>query len=166
MPDEAEDLREVASWIRAARRITVLTGAGISTESGIPDFRGPHGVWTKNPGAEKLATLSHYVSDPKVRVRAWRSRLEAPTWAAQPNEGHRALVRIERAGNLHLLITQNVDRLHLAAGTSPGLLVPIHGTIHEVMCLDCGERTPMERAPARVCAGEDETTRSRCGGDV
>ncbi|HKC51046.1 MAG TPA: Sir2 family NAD-dependent protein deacetylase [Myxococcota bacterium] len=164
MPDEAEDLREVASWIRAARRITVLTGAGISTESGIPDFRGPQGVWTKNPGAEKLATLSHYVSDPKVRVRAWRSRLESPTWAAQPNEGHRALVRLERAGNLHLLITQNVDGLHLAAGTSPGLLVQIHGTIHEVMCLDCGERAPMERALARVRAGEDDPPCRGCGG--
>jgi NAD-dependent deacetylase len=121
-------------------------------------------VWTKNPGAEKMATLSHYVDDPKVRVRAWRSRIESPAWNAQPNEGHRALVRLERAGNLHLLITQNVDGLHLAAGTSPGRLVEIHGTLHEVMCLDCGERAPMERALARVRAGEEDPPCRSCGG--
>jgi NAD-dependent deacetylase len=166
MPDAGTDaeLREVASWIRAARRITVLTGAGISTESGIPDFRGPQGVWTKNPGAEKLATLSHYVNDPKVRVRAWQSRLESPAWNAQPNEGHRALARLERAGNLHLLITQNVDGLHRAAGTSAARLVEIHGTLREVMCLDCGERAPMERALARVRAGEEDPPCRSCGG--
>jgi len=158
------ELREVASWIRAARRVAVLTGAGISTESGIPDFRGPQGVWTKNPGAEKMATLSHYVSDPEVRRRAWRSRLDSPTWKAEPNPGHRALVRLERAGNLHLLITQNVDGLHLAAGTSPELLVEIHGSMREVVCLDCGERAPMERALARVRAGEDDPPCRSCGG--
>jgi NAD-dependent deacetylase len=164
MPDEDEDLREVASWIRAARRITVLTGAGISTESGIPDFRGPQGVWTKNPGAEKLATLSNYVNEPEVRVRAWRSRLESPAWKAEPNDGHRALVRLERAGNLHLLVTQNVDGLHLAAGSSPERVVEIHGTLHEVTCLDCGERAPMERALARVRAGEADPPCRSCGG--
>jgi len=158
------ELREVARWIREARRIAVLTGAGISTESGIPDFRGPQGVWTKNPGAEKMATLSHYVSDPKVRVNAWRHRLESPAWSAQPNEGHKALVRLEQAGNLHLLITQNVDGLHSTAGTSRGKLVEIHGTIHEVACLDCGERAPMERALARVRAGEDDPPCRSCGG--
>ena len=158
------ELREVASWIRAARRVAVLTGAGISTESGIPDFRGPQGVWTKNPGAEKMATLSHYVSDPEVRRRAWRSRLDSPTWKAEPNPGHRALVRLERAGNLHLLITQNVDGLHLAAGTSPELLVEIHGSMREVVCLDCSERAPMERALARVRAGEDDPPCRSCGG--
>jgi NAD-dependent deacetylase len=158
------ELREVASWIREARRVAVLTGAGISTESGIPDFRGPQGVWTKNPGAEKMATLSHYVSDKAVRERAWRSRLDSPTWTAQPNEGHRALVRLERAGNLHLLITQNVDGLHLAAGTSPAKLVEIHGSMREVVCLDCGERAPMERALARVRAGEADPPCRSCGG--
>jgi NAD-dependent deacetylase len=158
------ELREVASWIQAARRVAVLTGAGISTESGIPDFRGPQGVWTKNPGAEKMATLSHYVSDPEVRQRAWRSRLESPTWKAEPNEGHRALVRLERAGNLLLLITQNVDGLHLAAGTSAERLVEIHGSMREVVCLDCGERAPMERALARVRAGEVDPPCRSCGG--
>jgi NAD-dependent deacetylase len=142
----------------------VLTGAGISTESGIPDFRGPQGVWTKNPGAEKMATLSNYVSDPEVRRRAWRNRVESPAWSAKPNAGHRALAELERSGRLHTLITQNVDGLHQAAGSSPERVVEIHGTIHEVSCLDCGERAPMERALARVRAGEDDPACRSCGG--
>ena len=164
MSEAEEALREVAGWIRAAQRVTVLSGAGISTESGIPDFRGPQGLWTKNPGAEKMATLSHYVADKEVRERAWRNRLESPTWKAEPNAGHRALVALERAGNLHLLITQNVDGLHLAAGTSPARLVEIHGSLREVVCLDCGERAPMERALARVRAGESDPPCRSCGG--
>ena len=166
MSEAEEALREVAGWIRAAQRVTVLTGAGISTESGIPDFRGPQGLWTKNPGAEKMATLSHYVADKEVRERAWRNRLESPTWKAEPNAGHRALVALERAGNLHLLITQNVDGLHLAAGTSPARLVEIHGSLREVVCLDCGERAPMERALARVRAGESDPPCRSCGGSL
>ncbi|HXX47986.1 MAG TPA: Sir2 family NAD-dependent protein deacetylase [Myxococcota bacterium] len=164
MSEGEEALREVAGWIRAARRVTVLTGAGISTESGIPDFRGPQGLWTRNPGAEKMATLSHYVADKEVRERAWRNRLESPAWKAEPNAGHRALVELERAGNLHLLVTQNVDGLHLAAGISPARLVEIHGSMREVVCLDCGERAPMERALARVRAGESDPPCRSCGG--
>jgi NAD-dependent deacetylase len=164
MPDTDDDFTEVSRWLAEATAIVVLTGAGISTESGIPDFRGPQGVWTKNPGAEKMATLSHYVSDPEVRKRAWQSRLESPAWKAEPNAGHRALAELERSGRLHTLITQNVDGLHLAAGTSREKLVEIHGTIHEVTCLDCGERAPMERALARVRAGEADPPCRSCGG--
>jgi len=162
--DVDDDLNEVREWIRAAGRIVVLTGAGISTESGIPDFRGPQGVWTRNPGAEKMATLSHYVSDPEVRRRAWRSRLDSPAWKAEPNAGHRALVALEQTGRLHTLITQNVDGLHQAAGASAERVVEIHGTIREVTCLDCGERAPMERALARVRAGEEDPACRSCGG--
>ncbi len=154
----------VRVWITGAARIVALTGAGISTDSGIPDFRGPHGVWTKNPEAEKLATLQHYVADAEVRKRSWRSRLESPTWAARPNDGHRALVGLERAGKLDTLITQNVDGLHQLAGSSPGKVVEIHGTMREVTCLDCGERAPMERALARVRAGEEDPPCRSCGG--
>ncbi len=164
MSDAREDLREVASWLRDAERIVVLTGAGISTESGIPDFRGPKGLWTTNPGAEKMATLSHYVADPEVRRRAWRNRLESPAWKAEPNAGHRALVALERTGRLHTLITQNVDGLHQAAGSAPERVIEIHGTIREVSCLDCGERAPMERALARVRAGEEDPPCRSCGG--
>ncbi len=164
MSIDPADLREAAAWVDSAQRIVVLTGAGISTESGIPDFRGPQGVWTRNPGAEKMATLSHYVSDPEVRRRAWQSRLESPAWRAEPNAGHRALVALERTGRLLALLTQNVDGLHQAAGSSPERIVEIHGTLHEVICLSCGERAPMQKALARVRAGEADPACRSCGG--
>jgi len=164
MADTDAELREIAAWLREAERIVVLTGAGISTESGIQDFRGPQGLWTRNPEAEKMATLQHYVAEPETRKRAWRNRLESPVWRAEPNEGHRALVRLEQRGKLHLLITQNVDGLHAAAGTSLERLVEIHGNVREVVCLDCGERAPMERALARVRAGEEDPPCRSCGG--
>jgi NAD-dependent deacetylase len=160
--DDALD--QLAAWIRAADAIVVLTGAGISTESGIPDFRGPNGVWTKNPEAEKTATLSHYVSDPEVRRRAWRNRIDSEIWAARPNAGHRALAELETRAGLHTLVTQNVDGLHQAAGTTPGKVVEIHGTVHAVKCLACGWRGPMEETLARVRAGEDDPACLGCGG--
>jgi len=163
-PETAETVARARSLVQAAERITVLTGAGISTDSGIQDFRGPNGLWTKNPEAEKMATLSYYLSDPEIRRRAWRNRLESPTWTAEPNAGHRALVELEVQGKLVLLITQNVDGLHLDAGTSRERLVEIHGTMREVGCLSCGERAPMERALARVEAGEDDPPCRSCGG--
>ncbi len=154
----------VRSWIEAAQRIVALTGAGISTDSGIPDFRGPQGVWTRNPGAEKMATLQHYLADPEVRRRAWRTRLESPTWRARPNAGHRALVVLERRRKLDTLITQNVDGLHQMAGSSPQRVIEIHGTMREVTCLTCGERAPTERALERVRAGEEDPRCRTCGG--
>ncbi|MEX2148266.1 MAG: NAD-dependent deacylase [Candidatus Rokuibacteriota bacterium] len=151
-------------WIDQARRIVVLTGAGISTESGIPDFRGPQGLWTRDPAAEKMATLQHYMADPEVRRAAWRNRLESPAWTAQPNAGHRALVALERRGTLDLLVTQNVDGLHQRAGSAPERVVEIHGTMREVTCMACGQRAAMERALARVRAGEDDPPCRTCGG--
>ena len=160
----SERIETARTWIGAARRIVVLTGAGISTDSGIPDFRGPQGVWTKNPQAEKMATLQHYVADPEVRKRSWQDRLASPAWQAKPNAGHLALVALERRGTLDTLITQNVDGLHQTAGSSPDRVVEIHGTMREVMCLGCGERAPMERALARVRAGEADPPCRTCGG--
>jgi NAD-dependent deacetylase len=157
-------VRVVRGWLETAQRVVVLTGAGVSTDSGIPDFRGPQGVWTRNPEAEKQSTIQHYVADPEVRRRAWRSRLDSPAWTAQPNAGHRALVTLERRGKLDTLITQNIDGLHQAAGSSPARVVEVHGTMREVVCLACGERAPMERALARVRAGEDDPPCRTCGG--
>ncbi len=142
----------------------MLTGAGISTESGIPDFRGPRGVWTKNPAAEKQSTIQHYLADADVRRAAWRSRLDSPAWTAGPNAGHRALVALERRGKLHALVTQNIDELHQRAGQSPALVVEVHGTMRRVMCWQCGRRAPMEEALARVRAGEDDPHCPACGG--
>jgi NAD-dependent deacetylase len=147
-----------------AERVVVLTGAGISTDSGIQDFRGPNGLWTKDPEAEKLATLQHYVADPGIRAQAWRRRVETLSTTYEPNEGHRALVRLERRGVLDTLITQNVDGLHLRAGTSRERLVEIHGTTTDVMCLDCDERAPIEKALDRVRAGEEDPACRSCGG--
>jgi NAD-dependent deacetylase len=162
VPDEL--LEAARRRMASAERIVVLTGAGISTDSGIPDFRGPQGVWTKNPEAEKLATLDHYVSDPDVRRQAWRRRLETLSQTYEPNDGHRALVELERRGTLELLITQNVDGLHLRAGTSPEKLVEIHGTTRDVMCLSCDDRAPIQRALDRVRAGESDPPCRTCGG--
>lgn len=158
------EVARAAALLAGAQRIVVLTGAGISTDSGIPDFRGPNGVWTKNPAAEKMATIQNYVADPEVRRAAWQNRLHSPNWSAQPNIGHRALAALGRTGRLHTLITQNVDGLHQAAGSDPRSVVEIHGTVREVVCLSCDERAPMERALARVEAGEDDPACRRCGG--
>ena len=163
VPDPAL-IERVRGWVAAAERIVVLTGAGISTDSGIPDFRGPNGVWTRNPAAEKTATLQHYLSDPDVRRAAWQGRLTSPAWEARPNAGHRAIVELERRGRLRAVITQNVDELHQQAGTSPELVVEVHGTMRRVRCWDCGEEAPMERALARVRAGEDDPACRSCGG--
>jgi len=157
-------INSARAWVDGAERVAVLTGAGISTDSGIPDFRGPQGVWTRNPEAERLATLQHYLADPDVRRRAWRSRIESPAWAARPNAGHRALVILERQGKLDTLITQNVDGLHQMAGSSPQRVIEIHGTMREVTCLSCGERAPMERVLERVRAGEEDPACRTCGG--
>jgi NAD-dependent deacetylase len=155
---------DVAGWLRAAARVTVLTGAGISTESGIPDFRGPQGVWTRNPGAQALFTLDNYLADPAVRELAWRNRLDHPAWAAQPNAGHLALVALERSGRLRAIVTQNIDGLHQRAGNAPDLVIEIHGTLFEVECLSCDRRTTMRENLDRVEAGEPDPACLVCGG--
>ncbi|HEY4626301.1 MAG TPA: Sir2 family NAD-dependent protein deacetylase, partial [Blastococcus sp.] len=151
-------------WLTAARRICVLTGAGISTESGIPDYRGPNGVWTRDPDAEKLVTLSYYVNDPDIRRRAWRMRRDLQVGDVVPNAGHRALVELERQGRLRALLTQNIDGLHQQAGSSPGVVLELHGTVHEVVCLSCGDRTTMRSAMERIDAGDLDPACLLCGG--
>jgi NAD-dependent deacetylase len=155
---------DVRGWIGKAQRVVVLTGAGISTDSGIPDFRGPQGVWTTNPKAEKLSDIRYYMSDPEVRRLSWQSRLEHSAWRAQPNAGHVALVELEKRGKLHALITQNIDELHQLAGSSAQKVIEVHGTMRKVVCMSCGERAPMEKALARVRAGEADPPCRSCGG--
>jgi NAD-dependent deacetylase len=163
MSDQGETIAAVRGWIEEAERVVALTGAGISTDSGIPDFRGPQGVWTKNPEAEKMATIQHYMADPAVRKRAWQG-LQARTLERAPNAGHEALALLERRGKLDTLITQNVDGLHVKAGNAVERMVEIHGTLREVMCMACDERAPMERALARVRNGEEDPACRSCGG--
>ena len=147
-----------------ARRVTVLTGAGISTDSGIPDFRGPQGVWTRNPAAQNASTLTHYLNDPEVRRAAWRARLDSPAWQARPNVGHLALVDLERQGRLRALVTQNIDELHQRAGNDPALVIEVHGTMRRVVCWSCRREGPMEEALERVREGEEDPRCQRCGG--
>ncbi len=160
----AENTAQVRSWIDEAERVVVLTGAGISTDSGIPDFRGPQGLWTKNPLAEKMSNIHYYLSDPQVRKASWQNRLTSPTWSAQPNPGHLALVTLERRGKLHALITQNIDELHQIAGNSPEKVIEVHGSMRRFMCWGCGMRGPMQLVLERVRAGEADPACRDCGG--
>jgi len=160
----APSVTTVAAWLRTASRVVVLTGAGISTESGIPDFRGPNGVWTKDPSAEKSAQLEYYMGDPEGRARAWQNRLRSEMWTAKPNAAHHALVDLERKQALHVLVTQNVDGLHHAAGQSPAIVVEIHGNVRDAKCMSCGWRGPMAETLARVRAGETDPACEHCNG--
>jgi NAD-dependent deacetylase len=160
------DVEHVSGLLRDAQRIVVLTGAGISTASGIRDFRGPEGVWTKDPGAERRATIQHYVSDAEHRKQTWRGRVDGDMWrgAGVPNPGHVALAELERRAALDTLVTQNVDGLHHAAGSSPEKIIEIHGNLREVKCLACHWRGPMSETVDRVRAGEDDPHCLDCGG--
>ena len=152
------------SLISAAERIVVLTGAGISTDSGIPDFRGPNGVWTKNPAAEKASNLQNYLADPELRKVAWQNRLTTPAWTAEPNQGHAAIVEFERRGQLHAVVTQNIDGLHQKAGTDPDKVVEVHGTVWFTRCWDCADQRPMAQSLTRVRAGDVDPACLECDG--
>jgi NAD-dependent deacetylase len=157
-------IEAVRSWIDAARRVVVLTGAGISTDSGIPDFRGPQGLWTKNPLAEKMSNIHYYLADPEVRKLSWQNRLGSPAWSAKPNAGHLSLFDLFKRQKLHALITQNIDELHQMSGIPPELVIEVHGSMRRVMCWDCGMRAPMQKALDRVRAGEEDPKCRVCSG--
>lgn len=159
------DVATIAGLLRDAQQIVVLTGAGISTGSGIPDFRGPQGVWTKDPAAEKQATIQHYVADAEHRKRTWQARVDGDIrWRGEPNAGHDALAELERRAALDTLVTQNVDGLHHLAGNSPERIIEIHGNLREAKCLSCDWRGPMEETVDRVRRGEEDPACLVCGG--
>lgn len=161
---DQQQIKTVRDWVAKSQRIVALTGAGISTESGIPDFRGPQGLWTKNPKAEKLSDIRYYMADPEVRRLSWQQRLSHPAWQAKPNAGHLALVALEQSGRLHALITQNIDGLHQAAGNSMEKVIEVHGTMREVVCMSCNWRGPMQATLDRVRGGEEDPPCKSCGG--
>lgn len=162
-----ENIEIANGLVAAASKIVVLTGAGISTDSGLPDFRGPNGIWTKNPEAEKASTISNYVNEPSVRKANWALRAEGKLWAnVAPNDGHRALLPLQERGTLHTLVTQNVDELHQMAGIDPELVVEIHGTTRKAGCLSCDYLTTMEAVLERVRAGEEDPECPNCGGII
>jgi NAD-dependent deacetylase len=155
---------EARRIVSRSSRIVVLTGAGVSTDSGIPDFRGPQGIWTLNPKAERMSDIRYYMSDPEVRRLSWQSRAAHPAWTATPNAGHLAIAALERQGRLHALITQNIDGLHQRAGNTADRVIEVHGTIHAAVCLGCGWKGPMQQVLDRVRAGEDDPPCRSCGG--
>ena len=162
MRDQGESIEMATEILSRAASVAVLTGAGISTDSGIPDFRGPNGVWTRDPEAERRSNFSSYIGDPQVRRDAWRIRAGSEMFTASPNEGHRALTALD--DRLHTLVTQNIDGLHHIAGTPADRIVEIHGSVHRWECVDCGARGPMEEALDRVRSGEVDPPCPVCGG--
>lgn len=154
--------RALRALLEPARRIVALTGAGISTESGIPDYRGPGGVWERNAPP----TIGDFLENVETRRRYWVRRRDGfPRMAAaEPNAGHRALVALERGGRLAAVITQNIDGLHQKAGSDPERVLELHGTTHMVRCLACSIETPASTIHARLLAGENPPRCERCGG--
>ncbi|MGW1901300.1 SIR2 family NAD-dependent protein deacylase [Streptomyces hirsutus] len=144
--------------------VALLSGAGISTDSGIPDYRGPNGLWRKDPEAEKLVTYEYYMGDPEIRRRSWQMRRKNRTLQVEPNAAHRAIVELEQSGVPVRVITQNVDGLHQLAGLPARKVLELHGSARSTVCTKCHARGPMEDALARVEAGEDDPSCPECGG--
>ncbi|HSR85637.1 MAG TPA: Sir2 family NAD-dependent protein deacetylase [Streptosporangiaceae bacterium] len=157
-------LQAIAGSTSGMRRVAVLTGAGVSTDSGIPDFRGPGGIWTRDPAAEKMSTYQVYVTDSAVRQRSWQARLAHPAWTAEPNPAHLALARLAASGIDTQVITQNIDGLHQRAGLPADRVLELHGTMYSVVCVGCGDRSEMADTLSRVRAGEEDPACARCGG--
>lgn len=130
------------AWARGVTRVAVLTGAGVSTDSGIPDYRGPSGVWTRDPSLADAFTYRNFMADAGVRARFWQAYAGHAAWTAEPNGAHRAIAALEKTRIAVRVLTQNVDGLHQKAGSSPRKVLELHGTMHEVVCTGCGKRTP------------------------
>ncbi|MBE9373601.1 Sir2 family NAD-dependent protein deacetylase [Saccharopolyspora sp. HNM0983] len=162
--DEQQQLQRAAQLFAGAQRITALTGAGVSTASGIPDFRGPQGVWTKDPAAQRLTDIDSYLADAQVREQAWRSRADNPAWQAEPNAAHGAFTDLHRQGRLRAVLTQNIDELHQRGGLDADRVLELHGTMFSTVCLDCGAPGSMRQALDRVAEGEADPPCRACGG--
>lgn len=157
-------MERARALVQSASSVTVLTGAGISTASGIPDFRGPNGLWTKDPQASRMFDIDAYVSDRDLRVRAWQNRRDHPAWTAQPNAAHIALADLEQQGRLRALITQNIDELHQSAGSGQhAQVLEVHGSLRRTVCLACGDRRPMEETLERLKDGVVDPECLVCG---
>jgi NAD-dependent deacetylase len=153
---------EAIQLIARSSRIVGFTGAGISTESGIPDFRSPNGIWATN----RMIDYGEFINSRAGRIEYWRQKvLMWPEMRdAQPNAGHRAFVELERRDRLRAMITQNIDGLHQRAGNRSDLVIELHGTTAEAVCLTCGDRIPMDEAVKRVEEGDPAPECDHCGG--
>ena len=156
------DVETAREWVGEAARIVGFTGAGISTESGVPDFRSPNGVWATN----RIVDFQSFLSSEEDRIEYWRQKVAA--WPAmreaRPNAGHLAFVQMHRSGKLVALVTQNIERLHQRAGLPPEMVLELHGTTTEAVCLECGDRITSDEACERVLGGERAPRCKRCGG--
>jgi NAD-dependent deacetylase len=156
------EVRRAAALLADRARVLVFTGAGISTESGIPDFRGPNGVWTRVDPNE--FTIGRYLANPETRRRSWRQRAESGVLDAEPNSAHRAVVGLWELGRMIGCVTQNIDGLHQRAGLPDDEVVELHGNAHHTVCVACGDRVPTEDVLIRVRAGDDDPDCRSCGG--
>ena len=159
--DDPADNGAVPEWVRGVRTVTVLTGAGISTDSGIPDFRGPLSGLHNQTNAPP--TYQAYVSDVGVRRKSWRTRVTHPAWKAKPNVAHRALLDLSKSVETWV-ITQNIDGLHHKSGVPADRVLELHGTMFRTVCVGCGDQRPMADVLVRVEAGEDDPACEICGG--
>ena len=162
MTDVYSGERAARELIAEASRIVGFTGAGISTESGVPDFRSPDGVWARN----RTVYFQEFLSSEAGRVEYWRQKIAA--WpdmrGARPNAGHYAFVELHKQGRLQALITQNIERLHQRSGLPANMVLELHGTTTEAVCLTCGDRIPSDEACRRVAGGELAPRCRLCGG--
>ena len=157
-----DQIDTAAQALAGCTRILVFTGAGISTESGIPDFRGPGGVWSRVDPEE--FTLDRYLANPATRKRGWAMSAESGVLDASPNSAHRAIVDLWEAGLMISCVTQNIDGLHQAAGLPDDAVVELHGNAHQTVCVSCGATQPTTVVLERITAGEDDPACADCGG--
>ena len=158
------DIAEFTDLLRNARRAVVFTGAGISTESGIPDFRSPGGIWTKMMPVQ----FRDYLADPEARRISWERRFDMEaTWnAVRPNAGHLAVAELVRRGIVAAVITQNIDSLHQAAGVPESQVIELHGSTRHAKCLTCGARVEIEDIRVHFDAHGDAPDCKLCGGII
>lgn len=163
-----DPVAEAAAVLKQAEQILVFSGAGLSTESGIPDFRGPDGLWTKVDPDD--FNIDRYVKSRDLRVQGWRMHIDGELWGARsavrPNRGHMAIVRLNEVGRLAGVVTQNVDGLHYKSGLDDDMVAELHGNVRYSHCMTCGTNWPTETVLAWVEAGADDPTCPECGGIV
>ncbi|GAB7047041.1 SIR2 family NAD-dependent protein deacylase [Catenuloplanes indicus] len=151
-------------WAQHVSRVAVLSGAGVSTASGIPDYRGPDGVWTRDPSAAEAFTYRRFMADAQVRARFWRTYVDHAAWGAEPNPAHRAIASLDRPGLALRVLTQNIDGLQQRAGLAERKVLELHGTMHRTDCTGCRRGLPTTEVRVRVAAGETDPRCTACGG--
>jgi NAD-dependent deacetylase len=163
-PDLETAVAELSALIAQARVILPFTGAGISTECGIPDFRSPGGLWTKN----RPINFDDFLASPDMRAESWRRRfaIDATFGAARPGRGHRALASLYRSGKVPAVVTQNIDNLHQASGIAPQDVVELHGNTTYALCLECEQRYELQWVKENFDANGDRAPDCTCGGFI